>query len=240
MTCVCKSCIHHFRILGVTHPPSSKAGLHRAYRAAAKLWHPDKFEGNLKKRAEAEERFKRIHAAYQSLCEHFENPTKEKPDAEFVTPIRKIPTPRIVFGNEPDCFVAPNFPERIREVVAGARVEASDPPVAFVELSPGTPSTSQFILLTGHRMYLRDSQGLLSVVWYSDLGDIELIDLQAGKKPGAWQRIAESLAGKAQRYSLRICRMNGTLFRELTDRPDDRAKKVIYNFLRQMKSNSQS
>jgi hypothetical protein len=78
------------------------------------------------------------------------------------------------------------------------------------------------------------------VVWYSDLGDVELIDLQAGKTPGAWQRIAESIGGKAPRYSLRILRLNGTLFRELTDRPDDRAKKVVYNFLRQMKSNSQS
>jgi hypothetical protein len=240
MTCVCKSCIHHFRILGVTHPPSSKAGLHRAYRNAAKLWHPDKFEGNLKKRVEAEERFKRIHAAYQALCEHFENPTREMAEAEFVTPIRRILTPTIDFRGAPGCFAAPHFPEPVREAVAGARVEASDPAVGFIELSPGSPSSSQFILLTGHRMYVRDSKGLLSVVWYSDLGDVELIDLQAGKKPGAWQRIAESIGGKAPRYSLRILRLNGTLFRELTDRPDDRAKKVVYNFLRQMKSNSQS
>jgi DnaJ domain len=239
MACVCKSCIHHFRILGVTHPPSSKAGIHRAYRAEAKLWHPDKFEGNLKKRAEAEERFKRIHAAYQALCVHFENPTKELPEADFVSPIRKIPTPKIVLGDEPGCFVAPNFPERVREVIAVARLEASDPPVAFIELSPGTPSNSQFILLTGHRMYVRDSKGLLSVVWYSDLGSIRLVD-RKDEKQGAWQKLAEKIAGKTQTCSLQIDRLDLSRFHAFTDRPDDRVKKVVYNFLRQMKSNWQS
>src|SRR5579864_4822950 len=181
MACVCRDCLHHSRILGIVQPPKSKAAIHRAYRTAAKTWHPDKFEGNLKKRAEAEERFKRIHAAYQALCVHFENPTRELPEADFVSPIRKIPTPKIVFGDEPGCFVTPNFPERVREVIAGVRVEASDPPVAFIELSPGTPSSSQFILLTAHRIYDRDSKGLLSVVWYSDLGSIRLVDHKGEK-----------------------------------------------------------
>jgi hypothetical protein len=221
-------------------PPKSKAAIHRAYRAAAKLWHPDRFEGNQRKRLEAEERFKRIHAAYQALCVHFENPTRESPEAEFVSPIRKIPTPTIHFGGAPECFVTPAFPVRVREAIAGIRIENSDPPVGFIDLSPGSLSSSHFILFTGHRMYVRDSSGILSVVWYSDLGDVELVDLQVGKKPRAWQRIAESIAGKAQRSSLRICRLNGTLFRELTDRPDDTVKKVVYNFLRQMKSNWQS
>ena len=89
-------------------------------------------------------------------------------------------------------------------------------------------------------MFIRDASETLSVIWYSDLGDIKLIDLQVRKRPGTWQRIAETIAGKAQRYSLEIDRLNGTRFRVLTDRPDDRVKKVVYNFLRQMKSNSQS
>ena len=71
-----ESAFEHSRILGIAQPPTSKAAIHKAYRAAAKLWHPDRFEGNLKKRLEAEERFKRIHAAYQALCEHFENPAR--------------------------------------------------------------------------------------------------------------------------------------------------------------------
>ena len=89
-------------------------------------------------------------------------------------------------------------------------------------------------------MYIRDASGILSVIWYADLGEVNLTDLQAEKKPGAWQRIAESIAGKAQRYALQINRLDGSRFRVLTDRPDDRVKKVVYNFLRQMKSNSQS
>jgi hypothetical protein len=238
MACVCKICLQHSRLLGIVKPPTSKRAIHRAYRSAAKLWHPDKFEGNLNKRVEAEERFKRIHAAYQALCEHFESPTRELAEADFVTPIRRIPTPRIDFGDEPSCFVAPNFPERIRDCVAGARVEASDPPVAFIELSPGTPDTSQFILLTAHRMYVRDSKGLLSVVWYSDLGSIRLVD-RKDEKQGAWQRIADKIVGNAQTCSLQIDRLDLGRFHTFTDRPDDRVKKVVYNFLRQMKSNSQ-
>ena len=239
MACVCRDCLQHSRILGIVQPPKSKAAIHRAYRAAAKLWHPDKFEGNLKKRAEAEERFKRIHAAYQALCVHFENPTREHPEAEFVAPIRKIPTPKIAFGDEPGCFVAPHFPERIREIIAGARVEPSDPPVAFIELSPATRSNSQFILLTAHRMYVRDSKGLLSVVWYSDLGSIRLVD-RKDERQGAWQRIAEKIAGKTQTCSLQIDRLDLIRFHTFIDQPDDRVKKVVYNFLRQMKSNWQS
>ena len=239
MACACRECVQHLRVLGVAQPPKSKAGLHRAYRSAAKLWHPDKFEGNAKKRSEAEERFKRIHAAYQALSEHFENPTLERVEAEFVTPIRRIPTPTIDFGGAPGCFTAPNFPEHVREAIAGARVEPSDPPVGFIELSPGSADSSQFILLTGHRMYVRDSKGLLSVVWYSDLGSIRLVDRKS-QKQGAWERITEKLSGNTQRYSLQIDRLNLSRFQTLTDRPDDRVKKVVYNFLRQMKSNSQS
>ncbi len=88
-------------------------------------------------------------------------------------------------------------------------------------------------------MLIRNASDILSVIWYADLGEIKLID-QAGKKPGTWQRIAETIAGKTQRYTLEINRLNEIQFSAFTDRPDDRVKKVVYNFLRQMKSNSQS
>jgi hypothetical protein len=240
MACACRSCLQHSRTLGIAQPPKSKSAIHKAYRAAAKLWHPDRFENNQKKRLEAEERFKRIHAAYDALCEHFDNPIRRAREVEFVTPIRTDPTPTLSFGDAPDCYAAPHFPARIREAIEATRVEPSDPPVGFIDFSVRSLRSSHFILLTKHRMYIRDASGILSVVWYSDLGEIELIDLQAEKKPGSWQRIAETIAGKSQRYSLRINRLNGTEFRVLTDRPDDRVKKVVYNFLRQMKSNSQS
>ena len=240
MACACRACLQHSKTLGIAQAPNSKSAIHKAYRAAAKLWHPDRFENNQRKRLEAEERFKRIRAAYEALCEHFDNPIRRAREAEFVTPVRTDPTPTISFGDAPDCYAWPHFPARIREAVEAARVENSDPPVGYIDLSAGSRRSSQFILLTKHRMYIRDAAGILSVVWYADLGEIKLIDPQAGRGQGTWQRIAETLAGKTQRYSLEIKRLNGTRFRMLDDRPDDRVKKVVYNFLRQMKSNSQS
>ena len=239
MACGCRVCLEHFRTLGVAAPPTSKSGLHKAYRAAAKRWHPDRFEINQHERHEAEERFKRINAAYVVLCEHFENPTVSPRETEFVTPIRMHPTPVISFGDAPDCFVAPHFDARIREAIKAAQVENSDPLVGFIDLSPRSERCLEFILFTKHRMFVRDDSEILSVIWYADLGSIRLVDRQ-GEKQGAWQRIAEKIAGKPQRYSLQIDRLDLSRFQTLTVRPDDRVKKVVYNFLRQMKSNSQS
>jgi len=160
-------------------------------------------------------------------------------EAEFITPVRIHPTPAISFGDAPDCYVTPHFPARIREAIEGARVESSDPVVAFIDLSAGSARSLEFILLTKQRMLIRSASELLSVIWYADLGSIRLVDRQ-GQKQGAWQRIAEKIAGKTQRYSLQIDRLNLSRFYALTDRPDDRVKKVVYNFLRQMKSNWQS
>lgn len=241
MACGCRVCLEHFRILGVAAPPTSKSGLHKAYRAAAKRWHPDRFPNDESKRRDAEDRFKRIHAAYEALCEHFENPiTTPREDVEFVTPARHHPSPVISFGDAPDCFVAPHFPARVREAIEAARVENSDPVVGFIDLSAGSSRVSEFILFTKHRMFVRDASEILSVIWYADLGSVKLIDREEENKPGAWQRIAEKFVGKAQRCSLEINRLNGSQFRELTDRPDDRVKRVVDNFLRQMKSNWQS
>ncbi len=240
MACVCRACLQHSRTLGIAAAPTSRSALHKAYRAAAKLWHPDRFENNQHERLDAEERFKHINAAYLALCEHFDNPSKMPREAGFVTPVRKEALPTISFGGAADCFAAQDFPVYVREAIAAVRLEHSDPPVGFVDLSPGSVRSVQFILLTRHRVLIRDASDILSVIWYADLGEIELIDLQARKKPGAWQRIAETIAGKTQRYSLIINRLNGMQFSVLTDRPDDRVKKVVYNFLRQMKSNSQS
>jgi len=41
-----------------------------AYRAAAKRWHPDRFESDPARRTEAEERFKRVQVAFRELAEH--------------------------------------------------------------------------------------------------------------------------------------------------------------------------
>ena len=240
MACGCRVCLDHFRILGITAPPASKSGLHKAYRAAAKRWHPDRFPNDEGKRRDAEDRFKRIHSAYEALCLHFENPVLTPlDDVEFVTPVRRYPKPVIAFGDVPDCYVEPHFPARVRDAIDAARLENSDQPVGFIDLTPGSPSISEFILLTRHRMLVRDSSGILAVIWYSDLGSIRLVDLN-DEKQSAWQKIAATISGKTQRYSLQVDRLDLSRFQTFTDRPDDRVKKVVYNFLRQMKSNSQS
>ena len=81
--------------------------LHKAYRAAAKRWHPDRFENNQRERFEAEERFKRINAAYMALCEHFENPTTTLAQQNSSRRSESILRPSISFGDAPGCFVAP-------------------------------------------------------------------------------------------------------------------------------------
>lgn len=76
MPCVCERCLRHAKTLGFAPKIPAKAVIRRAYRAAAKLWHPDRFEKTPAKRAEAEERFKRIQVAYRELWEHCEAPAK--------------------------------------------------------------------------------------------------------------------------------------------------------------------
>ncbi len=240
MACVCETCLRHSKTLGIAQTPTSKSAIHKAYRTAAKLWHPDRFENNKHKRLEAEERFKQIHVAYQELSEHFENPARLPRDTEFVIPIRPQPRPSIFFGDAPGCFVAPHFPTPIQKTIVGTRLENSESPVGFIDMSAGSSRSARYILLTNHRMYIHDATDILSVIWYADLGEIGLVELQAKRKPGTWQKIAERIAGKQQRYSLQINHLNGTRFHILTDQPDDSIKKVVYNFLRQMKSNSQS
>lgn len=148
--------------------------------------------------------------------------------------------PTILFGDAPGCFAAPNFPAEVQKWIVATRLDNTERPVGFVDLFRGRSRISRYILFTDHKMYIRDSTGILSVIWYSDLGEIALTELRSKKGNGAWQKIAETIAGKSQQYSLRIAQLNGKLFRELIEQPDDRVKKVIYNFLRQMRSESQS
>ena len=240
MACICKSCVDHSHTLGAGQALTTKQAIQKAYRLAAKRWHPDRFPGNERKRLEAEERFKRIHAAYEALCEHLENPRRRPREAEFVTPVRREAPPTIFFGDAPGCYSAPNFPPDVEACIVATRPETSETPVAFVNMTPEKAHLSQYILLTNHRMYIRNEKELLSVIWYDDLGEVKLIDQEAGKMPGMWQRIAERIAGKGPRFTLEIERRNGKRFYTLGERPDDRTKKVIYNFLLQMKSKSQA
>jgi len=243
MPCACSSCQHHARTLGAEYSLSTKAAIHKAYRAAAKLWHPDRYENNQGKRLEAEERFKRIQVAYRELCEHHEHPQRAARQPESPIPAqhqrRRIPT--IFFGDDaPGCFTAPHFPAEVQKWITATRLDSTEKPVGFIDLFQGRSRITRYILLTDHKMYIRDATDILHVIWYSDLGEITLTDLRKKEKAGAWQKLAARVTGQTQQYSLRIEHLGGKFFRELIEQPDDRIKKVIYNFLRQMKSETQS
>lgn len=243
MPCVCRQCLEHSRTLGIKHTPASKSAIHKAFRTAAKLWHPDRFENDRGKQHLAEERFKRIQVAFRELSEHFESPERWPVEPEIATPTEREPLPSISFGGAPGCFVPPHFPRHIEHTILSIGLADMEAAIGFVDLSPAASASTgpaQYILLTSHRMYVRDATRTISVIWYADLGEIKLIDQDAGSNDSIWRRFRELIAGPAPRYSLQIYRLNGAQFYSLAGHTGDSVKKVVYNFLRQMKSQSQS
>lgn len=254
MACVCRTCVEHFPVLGIGDPPRTKAAIHKAYRTAAKLWHPDRYQNNERKRLEAEEQFKRIQVAYRELCEHFENPKRRYVEREYrsqrpysaatVQSVSGLGTPpTIFFGDAHHCFSVAHFPEGVEKIIVDSALGGAETPVGFVSLS-GTMHASEaparYILLTNHRLFIRDSLEIVHVLWYADIGEIEYIDRHAQKKQALGHRLFGWLLDKERRFTLRIQRRDGTEFYSLKESPDDRVKKVIYNFLQQMRSESQS
>jgi hypothetical protein len=249
MACVCRSCLQHLPVLGIADPPRSKAAIHKAYRTAAKLWHPDRYENNPRKRLEAEEQFKIIQIAYRELCEHFDNPQRRLAEREFRTygtpasPTFTAAPPTIFFGDAHHCFSIAYFPEGVEKIVIESALGGAETPVGFVNLSgamheKGVPA--RYILLTNHRLFIRDASELVHVLWYADLGDINYIDRHAEKKQTLLHRLFGWLLDKERKFTLRIHRRDSSEFYSLKDVPDDRVKKVIYNFLQQMRAKSQS
>jgi len=238
MPCACDQCLQHARTLGLPPAPPSKADLHKAYRDAAKRWHPDRFESNPSQKSEAEERFKRIQIAYQALTEHHRNPAEPPPLTIFAKP---APPPPLTFGNAPGCFTAPNFPPYVQQIIAN-HLGSGHAPIAIVDLSlsssqPG--SFSQFLLLDSHSLIVRGPRGIVSLIWYTDLGEVKIIDRRKNGKLRFWQKLVEKLTGPRQNYTLQIHRRNGTHFYSLAGQPDDSVKKVIYNFLLRRKHHPQ-
>ncbi|HXS75843.1 MAG TPA: DnaJ domain-containing protein [Terracidiphilus sp.] len=246
--------MQHLAVLGIVEPPRSKGAIHKAYRTAAKLWHPDRYENAPRKRLEAEEQFKRIHAAYLELCEHFENPKRrfverqyrgadiqDTFDAERFSGVAAPPT--IFFGDAHHCFSIAHFPEGVEKIIIASALGGAESPVGFVNMSGAIQDEEipeRYILLTNHRLFIRDSSELVHVLWYADLGEIAYIDRHAEKKQYLSYRLFGWLLDKERRYTLKIARRDGTKFYSLKDTPDDRVKKVIYNFLQQMRAKSQA
>jgi hypothetical protein len=258
MPCVCERCLLHAKTLGFAPKPPTKAVIRKAYRVAAKLWHPDRFEKLPAKRAEAEEHFKRIQVAYRELWEHCEASARsaqgraqDKPaerkkgpgQGSSGQPPKSSKEPLISFEGAPYCFVAPDFSPYANKIILETRLEESEKLLAFVDLSAGASrsrSPGEYILLTSYRIFVRDAMKIVSFLWFDDLGKVFFVDRNKHRKPRFWQWIVDLFPGIEPRFSLEIYRRNGTLLYSLASAADDRVKKVIYNFLLQKKSRARS
>jgi hypothetical protein len=253
MPCVCQQCLQHSKTLGLGQTASSGAAIRKAFRAAAKLWHPDRFENNPRARKDAEEHFKRIQVAYRELWEHHQTPRErpievpleaapeepvETPFAEAKRTRPAAPFPSISFGGAPRCFLTPDFPRHAQQIIAD---HLGDPEnaLAIVDLSSGgspADSFSQYILFTLHGILVRNAHKIVSLLWYTDLGEVKLMVRRRYGKLRFWHKLVDKLYGAQPRYSILIYRRNGALFCAFADEMDDSAKKVVYKFLLRRKS----
>lgn len=241
MPCVCDQCLQHARTLGLADRPASKTAIRKAYRAAAKLWHPDHFENYPIQRQAAEERFKQIQVAYREIWEHYQNPRQLPVEEAFKSTTKPEANPAISFGNAPFCFVAPDFSLPAARVIERHLPEPGDA-LAIVDLSGAgshAGTFSQFILFTRHGIFVRDALQVISLLWYSHLGEIKLADQRRNGRLPMQQRIAERLSGIQQKYALEIRRRDGSIFCSIAGQVDDSVKRVMYSFLLQMISKPQ-
>jgi hypothetical protein len=264
MPCVCPTCAEHAEVLGLAQLGPSKAAIRKAYKTAAKRWHPDRFENNPVQRVEAEEHFKLIQVAYRELSEHCETPEQLAVEdipvgadstgdeafsgqygsgdfREAPAPIRDE-TPTIFFGNLPGCSTAPNFSGAANRIILDARMEPTEKPLAFIDLSHGIKQNgnpSQYVLLTSYRIIVRNALNIVAFLWFNDLGEVGFIDRLTHGKHRLWQSLVETM-GLEPKYSLVIARHDGSHFHTIAGEADDRVKKVIYNFLRQIQAKKRS
>jgi hypothetical protein len=253
MPCDCSRCRQHLRVLGLSAVAPSKEEIHQAYLEAAKLWHPDQVEEYPSLRAQAEEQFKLIQVAYRELTEHCDSPGGESSvgaspadsayraapaDSVFrAAPV--VEAPAISFDGAPGCLVAPNFTDAAKEAFE-RHLGRQDSPLAIIDLSQAhNGSFSQFLLLSRSGIMVRDGRNIVSVVWYADLGAVDLIDRS---RPGksTWQKFVGKIGGLPEGYVLQICRNNGALFYSLSSETSDAVKSTLHSFLLRKKLEAQS
>jgi hypothetical protein len=244
MSCDCAQCRQHYRTLGIAYGVPSEVEIEEAYREGVKQWHPDLYENYASLRADAEEHFKQLQIAWRELKEH--SGVSEDPPAVSI-PAAGVPVesdfvgasaveqkPAISFGGAPGCLVASQFTVEIEEIIA-RHLGKSDTALAIVDLDGArsyAASYSHFFLLASRGIMVRDARGIVSLLWYKDLGEVNLIDKRKNGKLGFSQR----LFGNQHNCSLQIDRSDRNHFLSITNQVDDNVKIVIYNFLLQQKT----
>jgi hypothetical protein len=240
MSCDCGQCREHYRTLGIAYGVPSESEVQDAYREAIKQWHPDLYENFASLRADAEERFKQIQVAFRELREHNALAVESPVESAAVQP--KEETPSISFGDAPGCLTGPHFTPEAEAIIA-RHLGKLGTALAIVDLTGSrshSSSYAQFLLLAELGILMRDSSNIISLLWYKDLGEINLIRKQEPSKPGMWQSLVGSISGSQSRCVLQINRSNGKLFCSLSGQAEDSVKEVIYDFLQQKKDQSHS
>jgi hypothetical protein len=157
------------------------------------------------------------------------------PETLPVESIFKIPEdkPTISFGGAPGCLVASQFTTEVEEIVA-RYLGKTDTALAIIDLDGARSyaSYSHFLLLAARGIMMRDARDIVSLLWYKDLGEVNLID----KRKSGKLSFSQMLLGSQHNYSLEIFRNDGNHYFSITNQVDDNVKIVIYNFLWQQKT----
>ena len=242
MSCDCAKCREHYKTLGFMFGVPSESEIENSYRELVKQWHPDLYENYASLRADAEEHFKQIQVAYRELQEH-NTVTAEAPvrKAAVQTPSvvvqQKEEAPAISLAGAPGCLMVKEFTHEIQEMVA-PHLGRLGLAMAIVDLSGsrGRSATfSHFFLLAARGIMMRDSRNIISVIWYTDLGEVSLIDRNKSGKMSSWQKLMGGASSGQPSYELHINRSNGANFCVISNQVDDRVKQAIYEFLMRQK-----
>ncbi len=253
MSCECAQCRQHYRTLGIAYGVPSESEIEEAYREAVKLWHPDQYENYASLRADAEEHFNQIQIAYKGLNEHNATPAESPVESVAVRPReaseesavvqpQREGAPSLTFDDAPGCLVAPQFTVEVEEIIA-RHLGKIDKALAIVDLDGARSypaSYSHFLLLATRGIMVRDARNIVSLLWYKDLGEVNLVDKRRDGKLSLSQRLLENISGSHHYYSLQLYRNDGTRFFSITDQVDDNIKTIIYDFLLIRKSQMQS
>ena len=136
-------------------------------------------------------------------------------DVEFVTPIRQESHGPRLFSEMARVVLSHRIsPIGFARAIAAAHVETARKFRWHLSICRAgtTRANAQYILLTAITgCTFATPRDCFRWSGMSDLGSIRLVD-RKGEKQGAWQRIAEKIAGKTQRYSLQIDRLDLSRF----------------------------
>jgi hypothetical protein len=254
MSCDCARCRQHYRMLGFTYGVPTEPEIQEAYREAIKQWHPDLYENYASLRAEAEDRFKQIQVAFRELKEHnsvgAESPAEGAPAggvsaggaetqgvAGQSVPDKPEELPYIAFGAATGCLNAGHFTPEAEAIVA-RHLGKLGSAVAIVDLGGVRSydgSFSQFLLLATRGILVRDARNMMSLLWYTDLGEINLVDRGGSAKPGSWQKLVKNIAGPPK-TELQVYRSNGVPFLTIANQVEDGVTTAIYEFLVRQKA----